>query len=271
MLTAHNKGQHELESFAKETDNPIAEAIARGFVLTNHNKGLDELERFANRGNTITEMTTLAEETGIELSRPILEKNYTLVTCDDFYKDEDEYNQDILEYGSIFKLERIKPSKPATAVTRILKMIKDKKLDPNTVMVQLPKAFSEMKYRAELKRLVGQARGIKFMIIDTNVDNQSLKDDENSSTYRRNIYSMMLLGRHIDENTLVGSKLHTLLNFLIGSILGDDNQALISGYMDALMKNDVTLLARTVLSYKPMIKYDAREEYHNISYTLIMA
>ena len=211
-------------------------------------------------------MMPLAQEVGVELSRPILDKNYTLVTTDDLYRDEDEHTQDIREYGSIFTLERIKPAKPATVVTRILEVIKAKGLDPENVMVQLPKVFSLEENQAELGRLVNSAPGIKFMIIDT----EGLKDEENSADYRRNIYSMMLLARKIDKDTLEGSKLHRLLEFFISSTLGDENKALISGYMDALIKNDATLLVQTVLSYKPAEKYDV-PEYGTVAATLIAA
>ena len=81
---------------------------------------------------------------------------------------------------------------------------------------------------------------------------------------------MMLLARKIDKDTLEGSKLHRLLEFFISSTLGDENKALISGYMDALIKNDATLLVQTVLSYKPAEKYDV-PEYGTVAATLIAA
>ncbi|MGB3056655.1 MAG: hypothetical protein WBC16_00650, partial [Candidatus Omnitrophota bacterium] len=159
----------------------------------------------------------------------------------------------------------IKPSHPKTLITKILATIKEKGLDPSNVMVQLPKVFADRK--EDLERLVASVPGVKFMIIDT----QGMKEDKDRFSYRRNIYSMMLLARHIDQDSLEGSKAHMLLKFLIGSCMGEATDEMISAYINALVHNDISSLIGKFLSYRPMKKYNAREEYHNISKALIAA
>ncbi|MFH1665877.1 MAG: hypothetical protein ABIA77_07015 [Candidatus Omnitrophota bacterium] len=226
----------------------------------------DQGKRDMRRKSRIKEMTVLARETGVEISRPVLEKNYTLITCGDFFKDEKEREGDMTEYGSVFNLEWIKPARPETTIDRIIDMVTGKNLDPNNVMVQLPKVFSEEQYQGELTRLLDGAPGIKFMVVDT----QGLKGEANSFRYRTNIYGMMVLARKINTDTPKNSRLYGLLEFFITSCLGDENRALAEGYINALIRNDITLIVRTILSYKPMEQYDM-PDYDKVSATLIAA
>ncbi|MFH1877548.1 MAG: hypothetical protein ABH883_01915 [Candidatus Omnitrophota bacterium] len=195
---------------------------------------------------------------------------------------EGEYKNDVGAYGSIFNLETIetieikngqkeKEVNPLFVVDNILNVIKarrkkDPAFDLSTVIVQLPKEFSNEINRAELNKLLEQAKGIKVMVIDTD----GLKEDDNRAAYRRNMYSAMLLARHIKEDTPKDSKLYRLLEFFIETCVGEDKQNLISGYIDALMRNDIVKIVETVLSYRPMEKYDT-PDYGKVAATLIAA
>jgi hypothetical protein len=214
----------------------------------------------------ITNNTALAGKVGVEISRPLLEENYTLITCDDVYEDEKDYERDVLEYGSIFNIAKIKPGKPKTIITRILKKIASQGIIPGNVMVQLPKVFSESEYKSELERLVKNAPGIRFMIIDT----QGLKGEDNRANYRRNIYAIMLLARKIDEDIPKDSGLYRLLKFFMNSCLGEGKDDVITSYLEALVSGDISLIVKTVLSYKPIEKYD-NPSYDRVAAVLVSA
>jgi hypothetical protein len=189
-----------------------------------------------------------------------------LITYGNLYKNGREYKEDILEYGSVFDLEKIKPGRPGTIISRILKKIKARGLDPEDVIVQLPKFFSEEK--AELKRLVDNAPGIRFIIMN----GKGLKNEKKSAAYRKNIYAMMLLARKLDENTPEDSKLALLLKFFMEAYMGKKGNTpdIVDAYMGALVRNDIALIVKTVLSYKPIEKYDI-PDYNKIAATLISA
>jgi predicted nucleic-acid-binding protein len=218
------------------------------------------------KNNIVEKMSAYARETGESISRPVLKRNYTLITYGNLYKNGREYKEDILEYGSVFDLEKIKPGRPGTIISRILKKIKARGLDPEDVIVQLPKFFSEEK--AELKRLVDNAPGIRFIIMN----GKGLKNEKKSAAYRKNIYAMMLLARKLDENTPEDSKLALLLKFFMEAYMGKKGNTpdIVDAYMGALVRNDIALIVKTVLSYKPIEKYDI-PDYNKIAATLISA
>jgi len=80
----------------------------------------------------------------------------------------------------------------------------------------------------------------------------------------------MLLARHINEDTEEGSKLYRLLRFFVASHLADVDDVLIDNYMQALMQNNIALIVKTILSYKPAERLDV-PDYDKVSATLIAA
>ncbi|MBD3379344.1 MAG: hypothetical protein GF408_02660 [Candidatus Omnitrophica bacterium] len=216
--------------------------------------------------NEIEGILPAAEEAGVSLARPVLEKEYTLFVMNDLYRNSEEYENDVYEYGSRFDLEWVKTDRPASIVDRILGVISSKGLDPETVMVQLPECFNEKENEKELLRLMSWAPGIKFMLIDT----RGLKEEERSHAYRRNIYALMLLARKAGLDTTEDSAVCRMLEFFMKACLGADRNELVSGYMEALMRNDVARIIKTVLSYKPIEAYEV-PDYDKVSATLISA
>lgn len=222
-------------------------------------------------------MRVLAKGIGSEIARPILDNPYTLITCGDFYTDRKEYTHDLENYGSIFRPHWIESDKPDAIIRNIELEIKNG-LDPNNIMVQLPKLFSgesEKKYIEELTNLNRQ--GVKFMVINT----QGLKgepDKEKRAEYRLNMYAMMLLGRRITaKKNAVNKKIENLLKFFITSCLEDKNieHTNIQLYINAFKKQnfdekDIVFIINTTLSYKPTERF-AHCDYAVIAPTLISA
>lgn len=211
-------------------------------------------------------MVPLARETGVALARPVLEKEYTLFVMNDLYKDTGEYENDVYTYGSRFRLERVRTDIPEKIVTGILDGISSRGLDPENVIVQLPGTFSEEANMSHLERLTAEAPGIKFMLIDT----RGLREEKESAKYRRNVYSMMLLARKINEATPSDSALFRLLEFFMKACIGPRNAAAVASYMEALTRNNISGLVATILSYKPAEVYQI-PDYDEVSATLIAA
>jgi len=237
---------------------------AHKFILTKKGQKLLETDKKFKLKNIFVEEEKLAERVGVKVAPPV--RHYTLFTCSDFYKSKKEFETDKVDFGSRFGLEWIKSSNPKNIVDRILGTISSAKLIPQNVMVQLPEVFSKSTSQSELQRLLDKAPGIKFMIINT----EGLKNDDNRAVYRRNLYAIMLLTRKIDKTTSKQSNLYRLLQFFISGCLGDDKKDLIANYMNALVNNDIALLINTILSYKPVEKYDV-PDYDKVAAALISA
>ncbi|MBU0571183.1 MAG: hypothetical protein KJ995_03450 [Candidatus Omnitrophica bacterium] len=234
-----NRSASDDMAIVKATENPkILEKIIK-----------DKLAKKA-----IEKAKSLAHELGMEISRPVLEENYTLITCGDFYKDEEEKKSDIKdEYGSIFNIEWIKPARPRTTINRILDIVRTEDnpggLDPHNVMVQLPQKFSNPDNQSEIQRLIDNAPGVRFMIINT----QGMKDTVDSSKHRKNIFAMMLLARKITNNDLLeNSKLYRLLQFFINTLMEEtDNRAIIIvKYIEDLSRDGVGSIVKTIIHWK---------------------
>ena len=118
----------------------------------------------------------------------------------------------------------------------------------------------------ELNTLIEKAGGIKIMLFDT----RNLKKEQNRQKYRKNIYSMMLISRKINSDTEADSKLISLLSFFLRSYAGEITDKIITEYIKGLKDNEVSTIVRTVLSYKPVEKYDI-PEYEQVADALISA
>ncbi len=81
---------------------------------------------------------------------------------------------------------------------------------------------------------------------------------------------MMLLVRKIDKDNSGNSKLYQLFKFFINSCLVEIKENLAADYINALIRNDIISIAKIVLSYKPIEKYDT-PDYDKVAATLISA
>jgi len=209
------------------------------------------------RKEKLNKLTQYANVVGKLISPP--QSRYTLFTAHDLATDE-EYDEDISDYKSRFVLERITTDKPEDIVGKVLKVIKEKKLRGEDVIVQLPAEFSKEKH--DLDKLIDGAPGIKFMVIDT----KGLKeepDDENRKQYRDTIYSMMRLARYINENSdiMVAGLLNCFVDYCFdNTIEASRRDKLIDSYLEALSLNKVTYIVNVVLSYEYMSKVKLPEK-----------
>ena len=214
----------------------------------------------------LTCMNKYAGEVGIEIAPPV--KDYTLFVCSGMYNDSDkDYEKDEGKYGSRFNLERIPPGRPDAIIRRIIYTINKENLDPKNVMVQLPSEFGKEEYYPLVEKLLTKASGVRFMIMDT-AGLRGLKDVETRATYRRNIYSMMLLARKIDEHSSKDSKLYNLLDYFLEGCIGDT--ATRYAYINALI--ELKDRPDNVLGFilRPIVKYRL-PEYGIVSKTLTQA
>ncbi|MBU1083859.1 MAG: hypothetical protein KKG84_02085, partial [Candidatus Omnitrophica bacterium] len=228
--------------------------IMVGMMLVNKNTDLAiPLRRVLADIEKRKEMVVIASEIGDRIARPV--QNYTLFVAHNLYKDDREYTAEKDNLRCRFGIERISTDKTEEVVNNILEQIKVKGLDPNNVIVQLPAEFKSSGCLNDLHRLTDEGKGIKFMIIDTD----GLKYAKKSSSYRKNIYSMMLLARNIDKNTTKDSGLYRLLSYFIGIHLGDvaGKEALLENYMEALMSYKIVAIIHTVLSWMPIERKEA--------------
>ncbi len=230
-------------------------------------------ERRENEKKELEDMVSLANEVGVKIAPPA--QKYTLITLGNMYKDREEFERDKIEYGSRFGLERVMTDGMAriTIIDRILGIIRDKGLDPNDVIVQLPPEFSEEKNRCQAKILLAAAPGIRFLAMDT----LGLKDEKERKSIRRNLYAIMLLARAMDESVRKDSGLYRLLAYFVnvhmryvgkGEIKDKGKYA--EEYVAALVENNIMKILSTLLMYKPMDKYDL-PSYDRIAATLISA
>ena len=151
-------------------------------------------------------------------------------------------------------------------MNRVLDGIKSKGLDPNKVIVQLPGSFSQKESKTELDRLLKEAPGIKFIIMET----EGLKKEQDRRQYRRDLYSIMLLARRINDDISVGSPIYAVLSFMIKTHMNEDEVGAVNAYVNALKDNDVDGIIKTTLLYKPADKYDV-PEYGAVSAALVSA
>ena len=254
-IEGFTSAEGSVEAYEKMTEAEIAEEVAAAGIDQDTFNGILEKVRAPDE---VDEMTELARSAGEWISRPLLEKNYTLITCGDLYRDDREYENDIKEYGSVFNLERVKPVRPGTAVDRILELVAGKGLDPENVVVQLPADFSDARYEGLLAKLGEKAPGIRFMVIETE-GLKALRSGSLRASSRRDMYAMMLLARKIDKDTPRSSKLYRLLRFFVGIHLGDveGKAGLLDDYVEALKRNEMALIVKTVLSWMPVRRADA--------------
>ncbi|MFH1395595.1 MAG: hypothetical protein ABIH09_05500 [Candidatus Omnitrophota bacterium] len=188
------------------------------------------------------------------------ESNYTLFVLNDFVTD-GEYGEDQEDYGSRFGLERIGTTKPHEIVKDILGRIKElkeskKDFSSKNVIVQLPKEFAEKseKYISHVEKLKEEAPGIQFIVVDTGQG--AVKYAEGRKEYRRKIYTIMRLIKKLDED--ISPELRAdvdmfLRRFLKDCLLNVDGttDSLYENYIDALAKNKIVDILKTILLYKP--------------------
>jgi len=194
----------------------------------------------------------IAKEVGIKIAPPV--SNYTLFVANNIATDED-FNRKVTgdkdKYASRFGLERIPTDKSKEIVDSVLTEIKKQNLDPKNVMVQLPKGTGE------ITKLISNAPGIRFMIIDT----KGLKDDgkttsEEKAQYREIIYSMMLLARYADKDK-PNPKLDSFLKYFVDFCFEDvhEKSELMDNYIEALKTEQLVNIVMVILSYKYMTKH----------------
>jgi len=208
-------------------------------------------------------MIFIAGEIGMQVAPPA--NRYTLFVSHDMYKD-GEYEKDKVAYGSRFDLECVMTDRADFYVKRVLQALHREKLDPHDVVVQLPKSLSRNENRKHLEHLAKKAPGIRFMIMDTT----GLKAEKERAPYRRDIYSILLLARHIQEDDDEDSGIYRLLMFLVTKILGDRKVVEAGAYVYAVANGDINGIVNTVLSYKPVEKYDM-PKYEAVSRALVSA
>ncbi|MFH1847110.1 MAG: hypothetical protein ABH869_06105, partial [Candidatus Omnitrophota bacterium] len=197
-----------------------------------------------------SEMNKKADYIGQRVVPPV--EHYTLFTLQDMYENEKEFRKDKKNYKSRCDLFKIGTDKPQYIVNSVVSSMTRLNLEPENVMVQLPQGFEE-EHKKQLDRLVKNAPGIKFMIIDT----QGLKGKRNRAKYRRMIYTMMLLARKLGgEKTKSEENLRIidLLKYFVSSFLPDmtNKNALIAEYINGIMLNEAINIIKLVLSYKHM-------------------
>jgi len=79
----------------------------------------------------------------------------------------------------------------------------------------------------------------------------------------------MLLTRHINEDTPLDSPIYSLLNFYLRSHFNLDDVS-VESYIKAIINNNITLLIKGILSYRPAQPHEL-PEYDKVAATLIMA
>jgi len=206
----------------------------------------------ARNNKKLETLTNYANIVGKLIAPPV--SCYTLFTAYDLATDE-EYDADIKEYRSRFKLERIPTDKPEDIIEKILDVIDEKELRGENIIVQLPEEFSIGNYG--VSELMEAVPRIRFMVIDT----KGLKEEknaENRKLYRDVIYNMMRLARNIDENPdlTVSILLNYFVDYCFDNTMDSSmREASINRYLDAISHNRILEMLNTVLSYKYMIKH----------------
>ena len=100
-----------------------------------------------------------------------------------------------------------------------------------------------------------------------------LRKDQNKKNLRRNLYAMMLLARKLDKKDITEeSNTYRLFRFFLSACLEKvkDKTDVITGYLNALVKNDIALIVKTILEYKPIEIY-AVPDYDKVAAALTSA
>jgi len=208
---------------------------------------------------------------GQKIAPPV--RDYTLFVTDDFLG-RDEADADSLRHSDTFNLIRMPVHDPQQIAAAIRNAVaeSDGKLEFENIVVQLSSRYREQKdarYLEGLKKI-----GVKFIVVNT----ENLKSDPKRQVYRDNIYATMLLARRLDiklkqSDPVLYQGIYDILSFLVGMHLSGSDEKRASDvkhYIDALAKNDLTVLFSRILEGKPIEKW-TMPTYEQVTATLFSA
>ena len=189
---------------------------------------------------------SLSKKVGIKIARPV--SDYTIFTLPGLYKN-DEFSKDQNRFGARFKLELLEADNPKTIAKNIDTAISGGTL-PANIMVQLPETMDKQDI-IPLNALA--ARGVRFMTVRT----EGLTDVNSRIkrlTYRRNVYSIMLLARNItkediSEQTITYQLFKIFLNSLLSEDTADRTQT-VTDYINNLTANQLQNIVNTILLWR---------------------
>lgn len=197
-----------------------------------------------------------ARELGPRIILPA--QGYTLFTSNDIYKSTD-YDTDINKYENRFNIIRTPKDNAQGIVDDILRNIEQQGLDPNNVIVQLNRHFLRSKQADQhIARLEKEAKGVKVIVVDTDRFKYLTRKPKERARHRNDIYAMMLLARHANEDTL-GSipGLVSLLNFYITRHLKvsakETRDTEVQAYIKAIATGSIKDLVGKILSAVPIM------------------
>ena len=115
------------------------------------------------------------------------------------------------------------------------------------------------------------AAGIRFVRASASLLLRARDDrDPYRMKFQIDTYATMLLVRHVTKGIEKDSATYRMLSFFLKSHFNLDNVA-IDDYINAIVNDEVLKLIRGLLSYRPILQYDARKDYERIAEALISA
>lgn len=221
-------------------------------------------EEFEGRPE-ITLMFPLASEAGREIPTHPSER-YTLLMPVEFFAN-GELQAHKTKYGDRFDLDTISGITPEQFMGNILSKAGGK--EARTVAL-IPRDYLTADQLAKLTGL-----GIRFIPINrTDLLNAKNLKDSYREKFQKNTYAVMMLVRSITKDITKDSPLYKLLAFYLrthfGFTLSEGEKLTAEDYINAIVTNNIAIIIRGYLSYRPIEKYST-PAYEQVAATLLAA
>ncbi len=201
-----------------------------------------------------------ADQAGKEIIPTHPDTKYTFLMTSEFFAN-GELEKHKVEYADRFNLDSISAETHGQFVDKVLAKAKD--IENRTITLVSNKMPEE-----QLGRLT--KAGVRFLRVDTDsLLNERTGNKQERDSFQLNTYVIMLLTRHINEDTPLDSPIYSLLNFYLRSHFNLDDVS-VESYIKAIINNNITLLIKGILSYRPAQPHEL-PEYDKVAATLIMA
>ncbi|MBL7073423.1 MAG: hypothetical protein ISS33_06620 [Candidatus Omnitrophica bacterium] len=189
---------------------------------------------------------SLAKKVGIKIARPV--SDYTVFTLPGLYK-KGEFAKDQGKFKARFNLEQLEADNPVTIAKNIDAAIKKGTL-PQNIVVQLPETMD----KTDITPLNALAsKGVRFITVRT----EGLTDITNKTKrlkYRKNVYSILLLGRNITGEDITNQTIqYQLFRIFLKSLLDEnitDRDQAVTAYINNLTTNQLQDVVNTILLWR---------------------
>ena len=221
----------------------------------------------------VQKMIPLAERAGREeIPSPANERYNLLMTSEFFGNDRKEMQKHSFEYGERFNLGMVSGEDPEEFISNVFRQItemeRDKKIsnvkDKTIVLVpdSIPGEY--------LKHFT--SAGIRFLRADAQslLQARGERTQKENKAFQENVYTAMLLARHIDGEMDASSATYRLLDFYLRSHFRLDAVSA-QEYIQGIIGDKIAVLVKGLLLDKPAAPYDAVSDYKKIAAALIFA